>query len=43
MNQLFEILNINNSTIIVIGKTYYGIDTYISELKNLLKDNLEVK
>ena len=33
MNQLFEILNINNSTIIVIGKTYYGIDTYISELE----------
>ena len=26
MNQLFEIIDINNSTIIVIGKTYCGID-----------------
>ena len=33
MNQLFEIIDINNSTIIVIGKTYCGIDYYISELE----------
>ncbi len=36
MNHLFEILNIDNSTIIVIGKTYYGIDDYISELETEL-------
>ena len=33
MNQLFEIIDINNSTIIVIGKTYCSIDYYISELE----------
>lgn len=33
MNQLFEIIDINNSTIIVIGKTYCGIDCYIPELE----------
>lgn len=33
MNQLFEIIDINNSTIIVIGKTYCGLDYYISELE----------
>lgn len=33
MNQLFEIIDINNSTIIVIGKTYCSIDHYISELE----------
>ena len=33
MNQLFEIIDINNSTIIVISKTYCGIDYYISELE----------
>ena len=36
MNHLFEILNIDDSTIIVIGKTYYGIDDYISELETEL-------
>jgi hypothetical protein len=36
MNKLFEILDVNNSTIIVIGKSYYGISNYISDLEKEL-------
>ncbi len=36
MNPLFEIVRVNSSTIIVIGKTYCGISDYIEELESEL-------
>lgn len=36
MSPLFEILNVTNSTIIVVGKSYYSIDDYIFELETEL-------
>lgn len=36
MSPLFEILRVNRSTVIVIGKTYCGINDYIEELESEL-------
>ena len=36
MNQLFEIITINQSTTIVVSKTYLGLGIFISELEEEL-------
>lgn len=33
MSQLFEILEINDCTIVVVGKTYVGVSAFLSELE----------